>query len=118
MTIPSLGTEWLVDAYGCDPAALRSRETLEGLFVRIVRDLGLDATGEAVWHVFPGEAGITGLLLLTESHLAVHTFPERGFAAFNLYCCGPRAEWPWVERLPEVLGASQVSVRSLRRGEA
>jgi len=33
--------------------------------------------------------GVTGLLLLTESHLACDTFPERGFASFNLYCCRP-----------------------------
>jgi len=32
---------------------------------------------------------VTGLLLLTESHLACDTFPERGFASFNLYCCRP-----------------------------
>src|SRR4051812_26682465 len=67
--------------------------------------------------MFPGEGGITGLLLLTESHLACHTFPERGFAAFNLYCCRPGAEWPWPERLRVALGAETVLVRRLARGE-
>ena len=70
-----------------------------------------------VWREFPGEGGITGLLLLTESHLACHTFPERGFAAFNLYCCQPREDWPWAERLREALRAQRVSVRRLARGE-
>ena len=72
---------------------------------------------EPVWHVFPGEVGITGVLLLSESHLACHTFPERGFAAFDLYCCRPSQPWPWEERLAEALGAERVHVRSLPRGE-
>jgi S-adenosylmethionine decarboxylase len=112
------GEAWVVDAHGCDPERLRSRETLSALFDQIVRELDLRAVGSPVWHVFPGAGGVTGLLLLTESHLACHTFPERGFAAFDLYCCRPRREWPWQERLLAALGARQVSVRSLSRGEA
>lgn len=112
------GTEWVVDAHGCDPDTLRSRAVLDALFRRVVEEVGLQAVGSAVWHEFPGEGGITGLLLLTESHLACHTFPERGFAAFNLYCCRPREDWPWAERLGSVLGAQRVFVRRLTRGEA
>ena len=110
------GTEWVVDAHGCDPATLRSTAALQALFDRVVREVGLSAAGDPVWRVFPGEGGITGLQLLTESHLACHTFPETGFAAFNLYCCRPRDEWPWAERLRESLGASDVQVRTLVRG--
>jgi S-adenosylmethionine decarboxylase len=110
------GTEWLVDAYGCDALRLRSPATLSFVFDRIVADLGLNPLRDAVWHTFPGAAGITGLLLLSESHLACHTFPEHGFAAFNLYCCRSRREWPWQERLAALIGAEHVLVRSLVRG--
>ena len=115
MSAPEAGTEWLVDAHGCDPSALRSADALQALFDRIVREVGLQVAAPAVWKVFPGEAGITGLLLLSESHLTCHTFPERGFAAFNLYCCRPRASWPWSDRLRESLGATSVEVRALTR---
>jgi S-adenosylmethionine decarboxylase len=111
-----LGIEWLVDAHGCEPSCLRSRDALAAVFARVVEEVGLSPLGPAVWQVFPGEGGVTGLLLLSESHLACHTFPERGFAAFNLYCCGPRPEWPWAERLAEVLGARDVTVRAMARG--
>ena len=118
MTPVPTGTEWVVDAHGCDPDTLRSRAVLDELFRRVVEEVGLQAVGSAVWREFPGEGGITGLLLLTESHLACHTFPERGFAAFNLYCCRPREDWPWAERLGSLLGAQRVVVRRLARGEA
>ena len=115
--MPPLGIEWMVDAHGCAPERLRSLEALAALFDRIVSEAGLQAVGPAAWKVFPGEGGITGFLLLTESHLACHTFPERGFAAFNLYCCRPRPAWPWEERLREELGASRTVIRTVARGE-
>ena len=46
------------------------------VFARIVDDLGLKTLGEGNWHKFGGEGGVTGLLMLTESHLACHTYPE------------------------------------------
>ena len=110
------GTEWIVDAHGCDPESLRSTAALQSLFERVVREVGLSAVGDPTWRVFPGEGGITGLQLLAESHLACHTFPETGFAAFNLYCCRPRAAWPWEDRLREALGAADVQVTTLARG--
>jgi len=113
-----LGTEWIVDAHGCDPDALGSCAVLGQLFERIVGELNLHPVREPAWHVFPGRGGITGLLLLAESHLTCHTFPERGFAAFNLYSCRTPQEWPWAERLGEALGAADVHIRSVPRGRA
>ncbi len=119
LTLPGipLGTEWIVDAFGCDPSSLRSSVSLVRLFARIVEEMELRPIGEAVWHVFPGQGGITGVLLLSESHLACHTFPEHGFAAFNLYSCRPAHEWPWAERLKEAIGATHVHLRSFSRGD-
>ncbi len=112
------GREWLVDAFGCNPQGLRSRETLQALFAAVVSDLGLHTVGQPLWHVFDGEAGITGLQGLSESHLACHTYPEAGYAAFSLYCCRPGIdEWPWRARLTEALGAQAVMVRVAGRGE-
>ena len=114
VTIPS-GTEWVVDAHGCDPESLRSRGALKAVFDRVVDELGLSAAGDPVWRVFPGEGGITGLLLLTESHLACHTFPERGFAASSLLLPAAR-RMALAKRLREALGATHVQVTTLVRG--
>jgi S-adenosylmethionine decarboxylase len=113
---PDTGCEWIVDAEGCDPGALGSIDTLAALFDRAVSELQLRPVAPAQWHRFPGAGGITGVVLLSESHLTCHTFPERGYAAFNLYCCRPRREWQWRERLAEALGATDVRVTTHPRG--
>jgi S-adenosylmethionine decarboxylase len=111
----ALGREFLVDALGCDPAALKSVVTLRDVFDRVVAELGLQPLDQ-LWHVFPEPGGVTGLLLRSESHLTVHTFPECGVATCNLYCCRPKPDWPWAERLREALGAADVRVRTEYRG--
>ena len=110
-----VGTEWLVEAAGCNADRLRDENVLRSFFDRIIDDLGLKSVG-AVWHKFEGEGGITGLVALTESHLACHTYPEHGTATFNLYCCRTRPEWDWECNLKEALGAFSVSINQIERG--
>ena len=112
-----VGTEWLVEAAGCKPETLRDERLVRVLFERIITDLGLKAIG-SVWHTFPGEGGVTGLVALTESHLACHTYPEYGTATFNLYCCRTRPEWDWEGSLTASLGAATVTVTKIERGDA
>ena len=108
--------EYLVDARGCDPETLRSLPALRRLFERIVQQLGLRPVSPGAWHVFPGPAGITGAWLLADAHLTIHTYPEAGLAAINLYCRGRSVEWPWDTELEDMLGAGTVGVRVLQRG--
>jgi S-adenosylmethionine decarboxylase len=110
-----IGTEWLINAAGCRADALRDAAALKAVFGRVVDDLNLHVLGETRWHQFPPPGGITGLALLSESHLACHTYPEHGIATFNLYCCRPRPEWRWADVLSELLGAETVSIRAVQR---
>jgi S-adenosylmethionine decarboxylase len=110
-----VGAEWVIDARGCRAAPLADLATLRGLCERIIRELDLKVIGEGHWHQFLGPGGVTGLYLLSESHLACHTYPELGVATFNLYCCRPRSRWPWEARLRETLGAAGVTVRFITR---
>jgi len=109
------GSEWLIDAQGCAPHALRQITTVRGVCETIVEELQLHVLGEPQWHQFAGPAGVTGLYLLSESHLTCHTFPECGLATFNLYCCRPKPAWPWEDRLVTMLGAEEVQVRCFER---
>ena len=110
-----VGTEWLIEATGCEAARLRDESALRSVFDSIISDLGLKAI-DTVWHTFPGEGGVTGLVALTESHLACHTYPEHGTATFNLYCCRTRPEWDWDSELKRSLRATSVKVTKIERG--
>ena len=115
----TLGTEWLIDASGCDPEALANLDRLRAVFDRVIRDLDLHVLGEIAWRQFDHPHGVSGLALLSESHLTCHTYPEFRAATFNLYCCRTTATWPWeakfTEILKEMLGATEVNVRVFER---
>lgn len=111
-----VGTEWLIEAAGCNAEVLRNEAVMRALFDQIMDDLGLKSVG-AIWHKFPGEGGVTGLVALTESHLACHTYPEHGTATFNLYCCRSRPEWDWEAGLKKTLDATSVTVTRIGRGD-
>ena len=110
-----LGQEWLIEARGADSARLADQASLETLFGRIVRDMALTPVGQASWHRFPAPGGITGFLMLAESHLAVHTFPEHGTICLNLFCCRPRDEFDFAAALNATVGAQVTQVRCLER---
>ena len=111
-----VGTEWLIEASGCNAAALRDESVIRSVLSSVIEELGLQSVG-SVWHKFPGAGGVTGLVALTESHLACHTYPEYGTATFNLYCCRTRPEWNWDGELRKMISAETVTVTKIDRGE-
>ena len=112
------GTEWVVEAFGCDAARLASIPAMAGLLDAMIASLALRPVAPALWHQFPSPGGVTGLVLLAESHLAVHTFPEHESLCLNLFCCAPRPAWAWEAGLARHVGAQRVMVRWLARGYA
>ena len=68
-----------------EPAALRA------LCLHAVAQAGLQAVGE-LFHRFPPPGGVTGVVLLAESHLAVHTWPELGAVTLDVYVCNLGAD--------------------------
>lgn len=109
------GIEWVVDAQGCSAESLRDLELLRRLFKKLIEDLRLRPVGATQWHQFPGSGGITGLCLLSESHLACHTFPEYGSLCLNLFCCVPREPWDFESQFEEMFSATSVQVRAVER---
>ena len=109
------GLEWVIEAHGCQPRALSDMRTLEALFDHITQAMDLHPLGKTSWHCFPAPGGITGVSLLSESHLACHTFPEYGSLCLNLFCCRPRPDGDFEALLKSLLGAATVRVRKIER---
>jgi S-adenosylmethionine decarboxylase len=81
------GRHWVADLLECRciPALLLHVEPLRALCVDAVKASGLTMVGESFHQFVP--AGATGVVVLAESHLAVHTWPEIGFVTVDLYVC-------------------------------
>lgn len=109
------GREWIIDARGCRADALRDLATLRHLFDRLIADLHLTPVAPAVWHTFPAPGGVTGMVVLAESHLACHTFPEFGSICLNVFCCRSRDDFDAAALLADVLGAGDTLVRRVDR---
>lgn len=113
--IRTAGLHWLIDASGCEPEALRDAARVRGLLDAVVEEMDLHRLGEMRLESFPAPGGVTGMVLLRESHLCCHTFPESGSATLDLYCCRFREDWDWQRGLARWLGAREVKVTRLSR---
>ncbi len=86
------GLHIIADLYGCQKGELLvSSEKLRELCVRVCKDVGLTVLGEHFYQ-FDGadgsqQGGATGAVVLAESHLAIHTWPERDGATLDVYVC-------------------------------
>lgn len=61
--------------------------------------------------------GVSGVAVLAESHISVHTWPEIGYGAFDVFMCGDADPWQAVGVLKRAFGTDTVHVKELRRGE-
>ena len=67
----------------------------------------VEATGATIEHVnwkdFPGASSYSGVILLSESHASIHTFPERYYASIDIYTCGKTDVWKFVEKYKRLM---------------
>lgn len=109
------GCEWIIEAHGCGANDLADPAKLRSLFSYLVAEMDLHPLAESTWHQFPVTGGITGLSLLSESHIACHTFPEFGTLCLNVFCCRPRPDGDFESYLKGHFGAASVQVRRIDR---
>lgn len=82
----TLGRHLLVEYHGCDAAILNDTTKLEELMKRAASASNATVV-QSVSHRFSPQ-GVTVVLVLEESHLSIHTWPEAGYAAVDFYTCG------------------------------
>lgn len=106
----------LIELYDCDPAALADPPALLAALHAAAAATGSTVLAQCS-HAFSPE-GFTAVLLLAESHIALHTWPEERFVAADVFTCGASAPDPAAEVLSARLGARRVQTRAIERGPA
>jgi S-adenosylmethionine decarboxylase len=84
-----IGTHIIVDLFNCGFGVLNNSEALKALLVMAAEEAGCTVLGAYV-HTFSPQ-GVTAVVILAESHVSVHTYPERGYAALDIFTCGDKA---------------------------
>ena len=82
----ALGTQILLELKGCAPHLLDDLEFVKHTLVNVANEVGVTVIGES-FHKFDPQ-GVTGILAIAESHISIHTWPEHGFAALDVFTCG------------------------------
>ncbi|MCS6961352.1 MAG: adenosylmethionine decarboxylase [Deltaproteobacteria bacterium] len=111
----ALGRHCICEFYDCDTGLLNNIKYLKSLFTTCAKDAGATVV-KVVFHKFSPH-GVSGVVIIAESHLSVHTWPEFGYAAVDVFTCGPLLNNTKIaESLKEGLKAKKASVTMLQRG--
>jgi S-adenosylmethionine decarboxylase proenzyme len=113
--VNTAGRHFLLDLFGCPHEPLNDAELLKQLLSRAAEEAGACVVAQ-VFHPFSPH-GVTGVLVIQESHLSVHTWPEEGYAAFDFYTCGAADAERALGAIARALGARRAELAEVRRGE-
>jgi S-adenosylmethionine decarboxylase len=111
----ALGRHLLLELFDCDVEMLNNLEAVKAALVEAARRARATIV-DVVFHEF-NPFGVSGVVVIAESHLSIHTWPEYRYAAVDIFSCGPLLQ-PDVaaQYLVEQFGAARTSVVELQRG--
>jgi S-adenosylmethionine decarboxylase len=111
----ALGRHILAEFYGCPPEKLNNPDRIKQEMVAAALEAGAEIR-ETVFHQFSPQ-GVSGVVVISESHLAIHTWPEFGYAAVDVFTCGQTVD-PWVccNYLKQKFTAENMTAREIKRG--
>lgn len=111
----SLGRHLLVEFYNCEPKILMDIGAIEDILVGAAKYARAHIV-DVVFHTF-NPHGISGVVVVQESHLAIHTWPEYGFASVDIYTCGQTVNpWKAYHYLLKHLKAKNSTAMEMKRG--
>ncbi len=110
-----LGRHVLAEIYGCDFEILNDVKKVEEIMVNAALESGAEVR-EYVFHKFSPQ-GVSGVVVISESHLAIHTWPELGYAAVDVFTCGDTVNpWDACNFLTRQFGAKDMAAQETKRG--
>ncbi|NLS44308.1 MAG: S-adenosylmethionine decarboxylase proenzyme [Firmicutes bacterium] len=110
-----LGCHILIEACDCDPGILNNIEAVKETMINAALQAGAEVCNVA-FHKFSPQ-GVSGVVVISESHLSVHTWPEFGYAAIDVFTCGDTVDpLTAVEHIREKFKARRALVSEVKRG--
>jgi S-adenosylmethionine decarboxylase len=114
-TVRTLGHHSLIELSGCDPEKLKRVVGVRRAMLEAARRAN-GTIVKAVFHAF-SPWGVSGVVVIAESHLTIHTWPEHGYAAVDVFSCSPKLQQSEVRKwLAKEFGARRTKTVRLRRG--
>lgn len=116
------GVHLMIDGYNCDPARLGDAAALARLLEQIPKDLGMHPIASPVVVAVGAQnrkdpGGLSGFVMIAESHLSFHTFPARRFISIDVYTCQNDLDCESVaQRLVAAFGIGDSDMHVQRRG--
>ena len=111
----SLGRHVLAEVHGCRFEVLNDIKRVQDIMVNAALEAGAEVR-EVVFHKFSPQ-GVSGVVVISESHLAIHTWPELGYAAVDVFTCGEKVDpWDACNYVAEKFGAEYVNASEIKRG--
>ncbi|GBD29726.1 S-adenosylmethionine decarboxylase proenzyme [bacterium HR32] len=111
----TVGHHYIVEASGCDPEVISKVERVEQILTRAAEVAGVQIWAISFHRFSP--VGVSGVVVISESHLSVHTWPETGYVALDIYTCGEDAKpEAAVEYALGEFGAKNVHITEVTRG--
>lgn len=106
------GTHLLIDLWGA--TNLNSPEDIEQTLRQCAIESGATILHSHMHHFEP--QGVSGVVVLAESHISIHTWPERGYAALDVFMCGTCDPYKSIEILKSYFKPSSIQVSESKRG--
>lgn len=111
----ALGRQILVEFYDCDRDVLNDEPLIREILLEGVRRSNATIVSDT-FHTFSPH-GVSGVVVIAESHVAIHTWPEHGYAAVDIFTCGETIDpWSIQQYLQQGFGAGNVSSMEMKRG--
>ena len=111
----ALGRHLLVELHDCNRASLNNLDMIRAVMLKAAVDCGAEVLGES-FHRFSPQ-GISGVVVIAESHISIHTWPEHGYAAADVFTCGTKVDpLKAADVLIEKLDAKHHTFTEIQRG--
>ena len=112
----SLGHQIIAEFYACNRDSLNDVDFIRSAMVGAAKQAGATIVTETFHHFSPH--GVSGAVIIAESHLSIHTWPEYGYAAVDLFTCGDTVSSEAAfNYLRDILESTQVSTMEIHRGQ-